>query len=322
MPVPGFGGESPVDLTKRSFKTFIKDDMGTYAAALSYQALFAIFPFLLFLISFLGFLHMPQFFDWLLEQAQAAFPPDAFARFEEVITQIRNQPQGGLLSFGIIAAIWASSGGMRALMNALNVAYGVEETRPMWKKYLLSILYTVAIAILLIAGVALMLLGPDAMTWLADQIGLGSLFVTLWTWLRFPVLIILLTIVAALLYYVAPNVEQPFKLITPGAIVAVVLWIVASIGFSIYVSNFSNYNATYGSLGGVIVLLTYFFISSSVLLLGAEMNAEIHKDKLGTPVPEDQTGTDQETGNQHADRAGSDQRTGRDQLLLGRRASS
>jgi membrane protein len=287
MRIPGLNEENPLDLVKRSLRAFSKDDMTTYAAALSYHALFALFPFLIFFIALLGFLNIPRFFDWLLEQAQTAFPEDAYLRLEEVTRQIQDQPRGGLLSFGIVTAIWASSSGIRSLMNALNVAYDVEESRPAWKLYALSIVYTLALASLLIAGAGLMLLGPQAIEAIADEVGLGNLFVTLWTWLRWPVLALLMILAAALVYYVAPNVDQPFRLITPGAACAVIIWIIASIGFSIYVSNFGNYNATYGSLGGVVVLLFYFYLSSAVLLLGAEMNAELHRVKAGPAVPED-----------------------------------
>lgn len=284
---------NPFDLAKRAVKNFMKNDMGTYAAALSYSALFALFPFLIFLVALLGFLHIPQFFTWVLEQAQAAFPPDAYQRIADVVTQIQHRPRGSLLSFGIIAALWAASSGVRALMNALNVAYDVKETRPIWKRYLLSVVYTLGFAILLILAAALMILGPQGMQWLADHAGLSGVFVTLWTWLRFPVLAIILMIVAALIYYVAPNVQQRFTLLTPGAVLAVIIWLIASIGFSIYVSNFANYNATYGSLGGIVVTLLYFYISASVLLLGAEVNAVLYRAKLGKPVPQDGAESDQ-----------------------------
>jgi len=296
MRIPGLDDTNPVELIKRSVREFSKDDMTTYAAALSYHALFALFPFIIFMIALLGFLQVPQFFDWILEQAETAFPADAYGRLEEVVDQVQNQSSGGLLSFGIVTAIWAASSGIRSLMNALNVAFDVEETRPAWKRYLLSIVYTIGIAALLLASAALMLLGPQAIEAIAEQVGLGSLFVTLWTWLRWPVLAVLLALAAALIYYAAPNVEQPFKLITPGAAFAVILWVIASIGFSIYVSTFGNYSATYGSLGGVIVLLFFFFISSAVLLLGAEINAELHRNELGEPVPADGSGSDTATG--------------------------
>ena len=296
MRIPGLDDTNPVELIKRSVREFSKDDMTTYAAALSYHALFALFPFIIFMIALLGFLQVSQFFDWILEQAETAFPADAYGRLEEVVDQVQNQSSGGLLSFGIVTAIWAASSGIRSLMNALNVAFDVEETRPAWKRYLLSIVYTIGIAALLLASAALMLLGPQAIEAIADQVGLGSVFVTLWTWLRWPVLAVLLALAAALIYYAAPNVEQPFKLITPGAAFAVILWVIASIGFSIYVSTFGNYSATYGSLGGVIVLLFFFFISSAVLLLGAEINAELHRNELGEPVPADGSGSDTATG--------------------------
>jgi membrane protein len=293
MRIPGLGETDPVALGKRTAKDFVDDDMPTYAAALSYHILFALFPFLIFLIALLSFLQIPEFFDWILEQAEQAFPPDAYQRLSDVIGQIQNQSRGGLLSFGVVLAVWAAASGIRSLMKALNVAYDVEETRPAWKLYALSIGYTIGLAVLIMAAAALMLLGPRSIEWLADQIGLGSAFVTLWTWLRFPVMAILLMLVAALIYYVSPNVDQPFRIITPGAVVAVVVWLVASIGFSIYVSNFGNYSATYGSLGGVIVMLFYFYLSSAVLLFGAEVNAELHRQTIGPTQPAGKPGNEQ-----------------------------
>ncbi len=285
MQIPGLSGLAPLPLGKRAVKEFLDDDMTTYAAALAYHSLFALFPFLIFLLGLLSVLHVPDFFTWLLQQARTAFPADAYQRITEAVTQVQAQSRGGLLSVGILTALWAASSGMRALMNALNTAYDVEETRPTWQRYLFSLLYTVGLAILLIAASGLMLVGPQAIEWLADQAGLGGAFVAVWTWLRWPVAVLLLMLTAAIIYYVAPNVEQPFTFITPGAVLAVVVWIIASLGFSLYVANFANYSATYGSLGGVIVLLFYFFISAAVLLLGAEINSEVHHAKVGAPEP-------------------------------------
>jgi membrane protein len=267
MRIPGLGGIPLATLGKRSAREFTDDDMPTYAAALAYHAMFALFPFLIFLVALLGFLQIPQFFDW------------------SVVKQVEGQQRGGLLSFGIIAAIWGASSGVRALMKALNTAYDVEETRAIWKIYLFSLLYTLGFAALLIVAGGLMLLGPQGFEWLAGQAGLDNVFVTLWTWLRWPVAVLLLMLTAAIVYYVVPNVDQPFRFITPGAVVAVLVWIIASIGFSVYASNFANYDATYGSLAGVVVLLFYFFISGAVLLLGAEINAEVYHLKKGKPEP-------------------------------------
>lgn len=279
----GLHHANPIELLKRSLRAFLDDDMPTYSAALSYSALFALFPFLIFLIALLGFLHIPDFFDWLLDQAQSALPADSFSLVDTVVRDIEGKSRGGLLSLGIVIAIWSASSGVRSVMNAMNVAYGVEESRPAPRRYLVSVLYTIGLAALLIAAAALMLLGPRAIRWIADQAGFGDQFVTLWTWLRWPVLVLLLMLTAALIYYVAPNVDQPFAFITPGAVVAVVIWVIASVGFSYYVSSFSNYSATYGSLGGIIVLLLYFYISSAVLLLGAEVNAELRRMEAEAP---------------------------------------
>jgi membrane protein len=281
----GLRHANPVELLKRSIRAFLKDDMLTYAAALSYSALFALFPFLIFLIALLGFLHIPDFFDWLLDQARTALPAGSFSMVEDVIRDIEGKSRGGLLSFGIVIAIWSASSGVRSVMNAMNVAFRVEETRSAPKRYVASVVYTLGLAALLIAAAALMLIGPRAIEWIADRASLGSQFVTLWTWLRWPVLVLLLIVVTALIYHVAPNIDQPFALISPGAVVAVVIWVIASLGFSLYVSNFSNYSATYGSLGGIIVLLLYFYISSAVLLLGAEVNAELRR--METEAPDD-----------------------------------
>jgi membrane protein len=285
MRIPGLGGIPLATLGKRSAREFTDDDMPTYAAALAYHAMFALFPFLIFLVALLGFLQIPQFFDWVLEQAQAALPGEAYTNIASVVKQVEGQQRGGLLSFGIIAAIWGASSGVRALMKALNTAYDVEETRAIWKIYLFSLLYTLGFAALLIVAGGLMLLGPQGFEWLAGQAGLDNVFVTLWTWLRWPVAVLLLMLTAAIVYYVVPNVDQPFRFITPGAVVAVLVWIIASIGFSVYASNFANYDATYGSLAGVVVLLFYFFISGAVLLLGAEINAEVYHLKKGKPEP-------------------------------------
>lgn len=283
MRIPGLDDLSLMEVGKRAFKGFQDDDMNTYAAALTYRFLLALFPFVIFLLTMLEALNLENFFTWLLDQAQAALAADAYTQVENIITQIRGGASGGLLSFGLIAALWAASAGVRSAMHALNVAYGVQEERPAWRQYALSLVFTVGLAAMLIAAIALLLLGPQAITWLADQVGLGDLFVTLWSWLRIPAAIVLMMLAVAVVYFFFPNVEQPFRIISPGSVFAVLAWLVATVGFSIYVSNFGNYNATYGSLGGIIALMFYFFISAATLLLGAEVNAVIYKATAAGP---------------------------------------
>lgn len=275
--VAGFRGMSPVGVAKQAYKDFNKDDMSTHAAALTYRILLAMFPFLLFIVTLLGALNMEEFFNAMLQEARGALAPDMYSQVETILTQVRSGSNGGLLSFGLFLAIWSAAGGVRSVMHALNVAYDVEHERSLVRKYLISVVYTIGLAALLMAILALMFLGPQTIEWLAGHIGLGSLFVDLWTWLRIPIAIMLMVLVVALIYFLFPNIDQPFKLVSPGSVIAVVVWVIATLGFSFYISSFGDYNATYGSLAGVIVLLLYFYISAMILLFGAEVNAVIFK---------------------------------------------
>ncbi|WP_449434416.1 YihY/virulence factor BrkB family protein [Pseudomonas putida] len=258
----------------RTVSEFLDDEMSTYASALAYQMLFSLFPFLLFLIALIGFLHLPDFFSWLRLQSELVLPPQALEQVNPVIDQLQ-QSKGGLLSVGIVIALWTASAGVRLMMSAMNAAYDVPEGRPVWKRFPLSIFYTVGIAGMLLVAAALMVLGPQVMEWIAAQVGLQEVIVTVWTILRWPAIVILMMVAVALIYYVMPDVKQKFRFITPGSVLAVVVWIVASLGFAYYVKTFADYNAMYGSIGAIIVLLLYFYISAAVLLLGAEMNAVI-----------------------------------------------
>lgn len=258
----------------RTVKEFVDDEMSTYASALAYQMLFSLFPFILFLIALIGFLHLPDFFSWLRLQSELVLPPQALEQVNPVIDQLQ-QSKGGLLSVGIVIALWTASAGVRLMMSAMNAAYDVPEGRPVWKRIPLSIFYTVGIAGMLLVAAALMVLGPQVMEWIAAQVGMQEVIVTVWTILRWPAIVILLMVAVALIYYVMPDVKQKFRFITPGSVLAVVVWIIASLGFAYYVKTFADYNAMYGSIGAIIVLLLYFYISSAVLLLGAEMNAVI-----------------------------------------------
>ncbi|HEN8712778.1 YihY/virulence factor BrkB family protein [Pseudomonas sp. GD03746] len=274
MIFPDLGGLPLHRILVRTVKEFLDDEMSTYASALAYQMLFSLFPFLLFLIALIGFLHLPDFFSWLRMQSELVLPPQALEQVNPVIDQLQ-QSKGGLLSVGIVIALWTASAGVRLMMSAMNAAYDVPEGRPVWKRIPLSIFYTVGIAGMLLAAAALMVLGPQVMEWIAAQIGMQEVIVTVWTILRWPAIIILMMVAVAVIYYVMPDVKQKFRFITPGSVLAVVVWIIASLAFAYYVKTFADYNAMYGSIGAIIVLLLYFYISAAVLLLGAEMNAVI-----------------------------------------------
>jgi membrane protein len=280
------GGIGWFQTTRRAVKEFSADDMMTYAAAVSYQVFFSLFPFVIFLLALLGFLDLRPVFDFLLEQARALMPRNAFSMVEGIIGQIQGQASGGIMSFGAILALWSASSAVRMTMHALNVAYDVED-RPAWKKIPLSVLYALLLAALLIVAAGLMFFGPKLVEPVLQAVGLGpvtTLVLTLWTWLRIPIAVLLIMLIVALIYYLFPNTSQPFRYITPGAVIAVLVWIAASLGFSFYVSNFSSYSATYGAMASVIVLLLYFSISAAILLFGAEINAETYRAAEGEGV--------------------------------------
>jgi membrane protein len=264
----------------RAAQEFIKDDMYYYAAALSYQVLFSLFPFLIFFVALLGTLNFLGYVDQLHDQAQLLearllLPEQAPGIVVQTLAQIRSQAQT-FLSLSIIVALWTASAAVRMTMHALDVVYDVKEKRPVWKKYPLSILYTILLAVLIIVAAGLMLIGSEVVRWLAQQIELGSVFVALWDWLRIPVAVLLLIVILVLVYYFCPNANVSPRSIAPGAVLAAIVWLGASFGFSFYVKNFASYSATYGSLAAVIIVLLYLFITACALLLGAEVNAQIH----------------------------------------------
>jgi len=255
---------------------FIDDDMPTYAAALAYRLLFALFPFLIFLTTLLGVLGIPQLFDWMQTQAAYMVPQSAMDHVNRILSEIQ-KPNGRLLSLGIVLAMWAASAAARGTINALNIAYDVKERRPTWKRLFLSVTYTAGLALMLLCAAAMMVTGPSVAEWIVHYIGLDAMFAMMWALARWPVTVVLLLVVVSTVYYAAPNVSHPFRFFTPGSLLAVTLWIAASVCFSLYVQNFGKYSETYGSIGAVIVLLFYFYISSAVLLFGGEVNAVIDR---------------------------------------------
>ena len=280
------------EVSKRSIRKFLKyDDMPSYAAALAYRALFAFFPFFALLVALLGILEVVGFFDWLIDQAYATLQ-EQYARLgERVIEEIQYQAQGGLLLIGIGTAVWTVSSGVRTLTKALNAVHEVEETRPGWKRYGLSFFYALGLAIMVILAMALLLIGPEVVVGL---VGLDEVFISLWTWLRLPLALILTMLSVSIVYWAIPNVNHPYRLITPGAALAVIAWVVASLGFSFYLANFANYSVIYGSLGAAFALLLYFYISAAVLLMGAEVNAAIYYYASNRNIQEEERRTGHE----------------------------
>jgi membrane protein len=273
LPGKGMGWK---EFGKALYSEWNHDQVGNVAAALTFFGVLALVPFLLFLVSLASLIIQPSEVGQIVGSIGRGAPADVTHIIGGEIQSISGGQSVGLLTVSIIGTLWSASGAMVSLQQSLNTIYDVREERPFWKTRGIAIGMTVVCAILLLAAGLIAV----ATTPVANAVG-GALG-TVILWLRFPVAGLLVMFIWALMYWALPDVEQKFKFITPGSIVGVVLWIAASIGFSIYVSNFGHYEATYGALGGVIVLLLWMWISSQVVLLGAEINAVIeHKSPEG-----------------------------------------
>lgn len=268
-------GTEVIGLGARSARAFFAHRMTTYAAALAYRGLFGLFPLVLLVVVLLGVLDLEGFYGRALAPMGSELPRSEIAVVPTLIESAREQVGSGLLSFGVAASLYSVYALARTLVEALNVAHGVGETRPAWKRLLLLVAFGPALAATTIAAIGTILIGSRLAEGIARLVGIDEAAVFLWTWLRLPVALFLLAVVLSVVYRFAPNTDQPYRLVTPGAAVAVAAWIVASVGFSVYLANFADYGATYGSLGAAIGLLLYLYISAFVVLLGAEVNAAI-----------------------------------------------
>jgi membrane protein len=275
MHIPGLYGASPRRLAKRAIQQFLRHDMLTHARAVTFQVLFAFFPFLIFFMALLGFFELSELFDWLRQRSEVFFLAQTAPQINLILDQLQ-QRREGMLSFGMVFSVWASSSAMRSMMKALNVVYGVMEQRPLWKRYAGSIVTTLVVGTSLAIAATLLLVQPQAMQAFAVHLGLHRGFAMLWSWwLRWPAIFVLLTATVTVIYWAAPDVQQRFRFVTPGAVVAVLAWSAASFAFDFYVRNIGEYDRLYGSVGTAVVLLLYFFLSTFIVLFGAELNAAV-----------------------------------------------
>jgi membrane protein len=194
---------------------------------------------------------------------------------------LMGRPRPHLLTLGLAAAVYSASCGVDALRKGLNLAYDVKESRPLWKTELLALGITVGGGLLVLVGIALLVAGGSAGLWAARYLHIADEYVIVLRWIRWPIVAIMITLGAAFSYYLLPDVEQKFRFITPGSVIGTLVWFLASWGFGTYVSHFGSYNLTYGSIGGVIVLLTWFLITAFILLMGGEMNAIVEQAVSG-----------------------------------------
>ena len=249
----------------------VKDNISDVAGAVAFSGIMALFPFLLFAVSLASLVVEPQQIETLISQLSKIAPTQVAEIVSAQIRSLTENKSTGLLTFGALAAIWAASGGVLAISRALNTAYGVKEKRGFFKLRGIAVLTT-----FLIAGMALLATVSAVVTPIVAH-KLGTPLGTVVTWLRLPFAAAIMLLLWALIYYLLPDTQKRFVFITSGSVVGVTVWLAASWGFSVYVKNFGSYDATYGALGGMVVLLLWMWISAQVLLLGAEINALVDK---------------------------------------------
>jgi len=245
------------------------------AAGLSYYFVMSLFPLLIVFAAAVAYLPVPNLFDQALGFASRFMPHESMGLVKAVLRQVITPHRGKFMSFGIVGTIWAASGGFSSMMEALNVAYDVTESRPFWKTRPLAIGLTFLIGILLVIALALMLVGPNFGGWLAGKVGLGSIFVAVWPYLRWSIAIAFAVLAIELIYFLAPNVRQRFLRTLPGAALAVACWLLLSWALGIYFQHFTNFNKTYGTLAAAIALMVWLYWTAFAILLGGEINADL-----------------------------------------------
>jgi membrane protein len=263
------------EIVKRTVRETINDNCLGMAAQLAYYFFFALFPTLLFMLAVASYFPVERLIDDMVAMLGGVAPPEAVSIITEQILKISQGEQGGLLTLGILIALWSSSAAMTSIIDTLNTAYDIEEGRPWWKVRLTAIGLTMGVSLFILISFALILVGPTLAERIAAVTPLGQAFVTAWTILQWPLVLALVATGICIIYYYAPDADQDWVWLTPGSIMATVLWLAASLGFKYYVVTMGSYTETYGAIGGVMVLMLWFYISGLVILAGAEMNAEI-----------------------------------------------
>ena len=285
------------DLVKRTASEVVADNCLGLAAQLAYYFFLALFPALLFLVALVSFIPVENLMDTIVGTLSRVAPAEVLSIIQGQILKIAHDQAGGLLTFGMLGAIWSSSSGLTAVIDSLNQAYDIQEGRSWWKVRLVALGLTVALAIFIVVSTVLVVAGPTLAEKVAEWFSLGAAFTWTWKILQWPVVFGLVATGIALIFYYAPDAEQDWIWITPGSILATVLWLLVSLGFKFYVTSFGAYNATYGAIGAVIVLLLWFYVSALAVLVGAELNAEIeHASPYGKDPGERKLGEKKKLG--------------------------
>ncbi len=264
--------------TVKAFKDTDRNHLLAFAGSLAYYFFMSLVPFLIFLASVLVYLPIPGLFDYILGGLSHMLPAESMTMIRKVLGDLLNGKSAGVLSFGIIGTIWSASGGFSAMIEALNVAYDVQEGRPFWKTRSLAVLLAIVVGSLVSVLLFAMIFGPHWGGELAAAVHLSPLFTKAWFYFRWVLAAICALLSVEVIYYLAPNVEQRrFIRTIPGSFIAVILWIAASYGLGFYLQHFAQLSKSYGALGAVVALLLWLYITSAAILIGAEVNAELMK---------------------------------------------
>ena len=268
-------------LLRRAVREFQDDNLTAWAAALTYYGLLALFPGMLVVVSLLGLLGESTTQSLLANVGQIA-PGGVKDFFNKVLTNAQSQRRTASFAaiFGLVVALWSATGYIGAFMRAANAVYDVPEGRPIWKKIPTRIGITLAALIMMLASALIVLVSGRIADQVGNLLGVGHAAVTAWNIAKWPVLLIIASLLFALLYWASPNAKQSgFRWITPGGVVAVIIWLIASGAFAVYVANFASYNKTYGVFAGVIIFLVWLWVTNIAILLGAEFNAEMERER-------------------------------------------
>ena len=263
------------ELARRTWREVIDDDVLGLAAQLSYYFFLALLPAILFLLAVASFFPLSNITDDVGRSLGPFVSPQVLELIKEQMRRLANNENGGLLTFGVAGALWSSSAALVSIVGALNRAYDIDEGRPWWKVRLIAIGLTLGVALIVLVALSLVLVGPTLADKLGQTTGWGAPFEWTWLILQWPLVFALVASGIGLIYYFGPDAEQDWAWITPGAIAATMLWLLVSLLFKVYVANFTDYEGSYGAVGGVIVLMLWFYVSGIAILTGAELNAEI-----------------------------------------------
>ena len=282
MVLPGMSSLTFKEFGKTFFRRMLDHNVAGGAAQIAYYLLLSLFPFLLVLVAVAAFLPLGGAVQDMMSRMRSLMPPQAMELIEKHLDDLLGTTRPRLLGVGLVVAIWSASRGVDAIRQGLNLSYDVKESRPWWKLNAAEVGMTILGTLLVPAALAMFAAGGKAGDWVATRLHVERYYVFLWGWLRWPATALLVMLVVALAYYSLPDVKQQFKYITTGSVLGTAAWLVATWGFTQYVEHFGNYNATYGSIGGVIVLMTWLYISGLIFLAGGEINAIIeHHSREG-----------------------------------------